>query len=124
MARGDACSSGGAASSSSRSALFGSAGGVLAQRRGDVEDRDIEAELDGLFDRVARLRRVVGDIDEETRNQRTLVESLEATVLQAQAALRETLRKMNRTYNSGGGGCVRACRDARRAGQRAGTREP
>jgi hypothetical protein len=97
---------------SGRGALFGS-GASLAQRHVDVEERDIEAELDGLHDRVSRLRRVVGAIDEETRAHGSLVAELEGTMLRAQAALKETLRKMNRTYAAGGGGCARACVRAR-----------
>jgi hypothetical protein len=99
-------------SGSGRGALFGTSA-ALAQRH--VEERDIEAELDGLGDRVSRLRRVVGAIDEETRAHTSLVAELEGTMLRAQAALKETLRKMNRTYNAGGGGCVRVCTALHRA---------
>lgn len=103
-------------SSGARASLFGSAS--LAQRGGQqqqalLEERDIEAELDGVADRVARLRRVVGAIDEEAKAHSCLVEDLEDVMRKAQAALKETLRKMNRTYASGGGGC--AGRDAARA---------
>jgi hypothetical protein len=97
----------GAASASSRAALFGG----LAQRSGaqqqlQVEESDIEEQLDGLHDRVSRLRRVVGAIDDEAKAQSTMVAELEGAMLRTQAALRETLRKMNRVYASGGGGCV------------------
>ena len=109
----------GAASASSRAALFGG----LAQRSGvqqqqlHIEESDIEEQLDGLHDRVSRLRRVVGAIDDEAKAQSTMVAELEGAMLRTQAALRETLRKMNRVYNSGGGGCAparwRRLRDAR-----------
>ena len=98
----------GAASASSRAALFGG----LAQRAGaqqqqlQVDEGDIEEQLDGLHDRVSRLRRVVGAIDDESKAQSALVAELEGAMLRTQAALRETLRKMNRIYASGGGGCA------------------
>ena len=106
----------GAASASSRAALFGG----LAQRSGaqqqlQVEESDIEEQLDGLHDRVSRLRRVVGAIDDEAKAQSTMVAELEGAMLRTQAALRETLRKMNRVYASGGGGCAQRAAHPRAA---------
>jgi hypothetical protein len=101
---------------SSRASLFGGSAALAQRTRAEpVEERDIEAELDSLGDRVSRLRRVVGAIDEESRINNGLVADLEATMHKAQAALKTTLRKMNRTYAAGGGGCARAGRASTRA---------
>lgn len=74
-----------------------------------LEEPDLEAELDGLHERVGRLRAVVGSIEEETRAQSGLVAELEAAMHRAQGALRETAKRAQRMYKLGRGGCVMGC---------------
>ena len=88
------------------------------QQQLQVDEGDIEEQLDGLHDRVSRLRRVVGAIDDESKAQSALVAELEGAMLRTQAALRETLRKMNRIYASGGGGCAPCAAGLRRCAHR------
>jgi hypothetical protein len=98
-----------------RSALL--SGGRQLQREASPE-RDIEDALDGMHERVLRLRRargltscqvfsrslsrkVVGSIDEEARTRGKLLDELEATVARAQAALKVQAKRIQAKLREG-----------------------
>lgn len=85
-----------------RAALLG--GQAELQVRVDPGGQDFDGDVQRLHDKVKKLKRLAGDLDEETKYRTTLINDLEASFLRAQASMRETLRRMNKKYNEGGGG--------------------
>ena len=63
---------------------------------------------------------MVGAIDEESKHRNALLEELESTVFKAQAAVKETVRKINKKYKEGGGRCAASEQaEAKQASERA-----
>lgn len=74
------------------------------QRRlppGHDDDRDVEAELEGMHARVERLKGMVGAIGEEAKEHNRLLGDLEASFAQARAALAAGVQRMNRQLAKG-----------------------
>eukprot|EP00244_Chara_vulgaris_P012496 TRINITY_DN6596_c0_g1_i1.p1 TRINITY_DN6596_c0_g1~~TRINITY_DN6596_c0_g1_i1.p1 ORF type:complete len:137 (+),score=20.99 TRINITY_DN6596_c0_g1_i1:26-436(+) len=63
---------------------------------------DIDAEIGSLHDKVRRLKDISKDIEQETKNRNELLAGLEATMVQGQAAVKNTMRRLNIQLNSSG----------------------
>eukprot|EP00271_Cylindrocystis_brebissonii_P010347 TRINITY_DN26518_c0_g1_i1.p1 TRINITY_DN26518_c0_g1~~TRINITY_DN26518_c0_g1_i1.p1 ORF type:complete len:131 (+),score=43.87 TRINITY_DN26518_c0_g1_i1:389-781(+) len=92
---------------SQRSALFSSSGSngssqqqllqVRVEPRGELDD-----EVAGLRSQVRKLKEIAGEIGNEARQQNDILNQLEQTMIAAQAAVKEGVRKLNRAIASGG----------------------
>ena len=78
-------------------------GGRQMQVERDDEEGDIEDALEGMHERVQRLRQVVGAIEEESTARNVLLDELQASFSRAQAALKATAKTVNKQLKAGGG---------------------
>jgi len=92
------------AAATARSSLFrGSQGGEhvqIAVERGPEFDED--REIEGLRTQVARLTGLAKDIGVESKTNHQMLETLEQSVVRAQAAMRSTMHRLHRAYERGG----------------------
>ncbi|CAM6098869.1 unnamed protein product [Calypogeia fissa] len=70
--------------------------------RVDPIQRDVDEEISGLHEKVHRLKHVAQVIESETKFQNELLNQLESTMLKAQAGLRSTMKRLNRSIIQNG----------------------
>eukprot|EP00270_Netrium_digitus_P021150 TRINITY_DN892_c0_g1_i1.p1 TRINITY_DN892_c0_g1~~TRINITY_DN892_c0_g1_i1.p1 ORF type:complete len:125 (+),score=24.82 TRINITY_DN892_c0_g1_i1:149-523(+) len=63
---------------------------------------EFDSEISSLRGKVSLLKQVASDITLENRNQNELLEQLESTVQKARVAVKNTMRKINRSLASSG----------------------
>eukprot|EP00245_Coleochaete_scutata_P009337 TRINITY_DN3051_c0_g1_i1.p1 TRINITY_DN3051_c0_g1~~TRINITY_DN3051_c0_g1_i1.p1 ORF type:complete len:126 (-),score=29.76 TRINITY_DN3051_c0_g1_i1:457-834(-) len=85
---------------SSRGALFGDREEQLQLRVDPIGDLD--DEIHGLRGKVGRLKDIASRIGEEAKEQNTIIANLEATMAKAQMALKDTMKKLNRSMKESG----------------------
>ena len=61
-------------------------------------DFNLDHELDGLREKGGLMKRLAGDIQEESALQRDLLNGLEETVNGAKVALKRNMKKMNKAF--------------------------
>eukprot|EP00475_Leptophrys_vorax_P013714 TRINITY_DN20079_c0_g1_i2.p1 TRINITY_DN20079_c0_g1~~TRINITY_DN20079_c0_g1_i2.p1 ORF type:complete len:124 (-),score=4.79 TRINITY_DN20079_c0_g1_i2:44-415(-) len=62
----------------------------------------LDHEIGSLREQVSKLKRVAGDIAQETREQNSILQQLEQTMTQARAAVRNTMRKVDKHMKGSG----------------------
>ncbi|KAJ7561570.1 hypothetical protein O6H91_03G033800 [Diphasiastrum complanatum] len=72
------------------------------QLRIDPLHGDLDEEIHGLQHKVALLKNIAQDIEVETKYQNDLLNQLEATMLKAQAGLKNTMNRLNRALTQHG----------------------
>eukprot|EP00240_Pyramimonas_obovata_P011961 CAMPEP_0118935484 /NCGR_PEP_ID=MMETSP1169-20130426/15668_1 /TAXON_ID=36882 /ORGANISM="Pyramimonas obovata, Strain CCMP722" /LENGTH=131 /DNA_ID=CAMNT_0006878529 /DNA_START=231 /DNA_END=626 /DNA_ORIENTATION=+ len=72
-------------------------GGLLQQHRNDA----LDSEIEGLRGKIKMLKKVSGDIGEEVNIRGRLIDDMEGSMTLAQAALKKSLRTINKLYKEG-----------------------
>ncbi|GJP36433.1 hypothetical protein CLOM_g20941 [Closterium sp. NIES-68] len=80
----------------------GAAGSEHVQLQVDPIRAGLDQEIGSLRDQVSKLKRVAGDIALETKQQNEILTQLEHTMAKARAAVRNTMRKVDRHLKGSG----------------------
>ncbi|KAH8508680.1 hypothetical protein Peur_050577 [Populus x canadensis] len=73
------------------------------QLRIDPIHGDLDDEITGLRSQVRQLRNVAQEIESEAKYQKDFLETLQMTVMKAQAGVKNNIRKLNKSIIKNGG---------------------
>ena len=76
----------------------GGAGADQAQVAMEMGTFDLDGEVDSLRQKVGRMKRLAGDIGDESRLQGELLANLDATLQKARQGVKRGLRKMDKAF--------------------------